>query len=146
MNLSFIYRELFCFFPIALRNTSASPFEEVGKLLRKQHHLFLIHCNSICIFQILFIFRQVVFDRFPPVFTCNEFGMYSIGPGRYNAFIAMRSSNLSVSKSADNLTYPHFQTGTYQFVSPADIAGMSWDRFNGTFSRSTSIFLSFWYS
>ena len=45
---------------------------EVGKLSRQKHHLLLIDSNAICIFEILFHYRNRIADRFLASLTSDE--------------------------------------------------------------------------
>ena len=45
---------------------------KVGQQARQQHHLLLIHCNTIRILQVFLHNRDIVLNRLPAVFTVDE--------------------------------------------------------------------------
>ena len=47
-------------------------FGKACQTLRQQHHLLLIHCNSIGIFEIFFHLGHIVTDDFFAVLTCDK--------------------------------------------------------------------------
>ena len=47
---------------------------KIGQLAGQQHHLLLIHRDTVCVFQILLHTRYVVFHRFTPLFTVDKVG------------------------------------------------------------------------
>ena len=85
---------------------------KVGQQARQQHHLLLIHCNTIRILQVFLHNRDIVLNRLPAVFTVDEVR---------NVVHRSRRSWQSNPQTywaeahAGTSAYPPIQTGTFRW-------------------------------
>ena len=83
-------------------------FGESRQFLRQQHYLLLIDCDPIGFLEVLLHLWQIILDRFLSFFRATKLGMYSKGPGRYRAFMAIKSAKTLGFKSFKYFCIPRF--------------------------------------
>ena len=118
----------FFFLPIAFRRLSASPLEKPASFLAQQHDLLLVDRDAVGLLEVLLASVQIVGDRLLPCFRATKSGMYSIGPGRYKAFIAIKSAKTVGLSALRCFCMPADSYWKIPTVSPAGTTRRSWCR------------------